>query len=204
MPDETFPKATSDIERLEIEAPTFSSETQKLFDRTGFLDSEELREATDTIVACLLNPDSDESATRFAWIELSKVTEGIVDERDGGNQGKAMIAAIIHKALIFKLANRQTRYLMELDLAEVYASNTGESQLGDAVEAEIEESLESLEMSPEVLIIKLRGYISEIDREHLRDMYFNGDDFQDIRGDAYAALVEEGEDPDEVLAAIGA
>jgi hypothetical protein len=206
MPDDKDPTAKSEVEQSSEAPSSFVVETEKLFGETGFLGSADLSDATTAVLAGLSDPETPKASMQLAWIELSDITEGIVDsaEQNGRDRAKAQIAAIIHKALIFKSAGDQMRYLMEIDLAEVYADNINETQLSTAVTDEIDAGLEGLEMSSEVLIIKLRYSMSESNREDLRGMFFDGDDFQAIREDAYARLIKEEKDPYLVLRNIGA
>lgn len=58
-------------------------------------------------------------------------------------------------------------------------------------------------MSSEVLVLKLKGVVSEENREFLRDLIDEGDDFEDMINHVYGMILEEGSDPDEVLAELG-
>jgi hypothetical protein len=96
-----------------------------------------------------------------------------------------------------------TRYLEELDHAEEYAFNAKLDDVRALIGDEIDRTLPSLEMSSEVLVLKLRGVISDDNREHLRDLINNGDDYEDIVNNAYNMIEDEGGDADEVLGKLG-
>jgi hypothetical protein len=58
-------------------------------------------------------------------------------------------------------------------------------------------------MNPTLLAVRLRGSVSEINREFMRDLIADGDDMEDIITHAYNAILEEGGDPEEVLRKLG-
>lgn len=138
------------------------------------------------------------------WDEYATKVEAFNDsiERPSA-RAKAQVAAMIHKASIFQLAGNMPRYLEELDDAEVYAGNKGMSQVAASLDSEIKNSVESLDLSPEKVVLLLRGIIDEDNRYYLKDLIRDGDDLEDIMGHVYGMILEVGEDPDEVLAELG-
>ena len=65
------------------------------------------------------------------------------------------------------------------------------------------ESEETAELTCEELIARLRSVLNPEHIGFLEDSIQHGDDIQDMIGYAYGALLEQGEDPDEVLAELG-
>lgn len=157
------------------------------------------------VLDLLKSPDTTtETELRNAWTKYAELTEAFVDSFENPQlRSKAQTAAIINKALIFQAADYTVRYLEELDSAEVYAANEGFEEVSATLTAEIHSNIESLETTPEVLVLKLKGTIEDSNREYLRDLIEDGADLEDILGSAYGMILEEGGDPDEVLASIG-
>jgi hypothetical protein len=59
------------------------------------------------------------------------------------------------------------------------------------------------EMSPEILVMKLNGIVSEENRAFLCELIEQGDEWEDVIGHVYGMILEEGGDPDEVLSELG-
>lgn len=179
-----------------------------LIEQSNLYNIPELHDAAAAIIEGLADPDTDASRLKLAWGEYAKIAERIVESTDAIHENpkvyaKAQIEAIIHKSLIFHSVGNTLRYLEELDRAEVYAYNEGLDEMSIVINNEITTTVESLRMSSEVLVLKLKGIVSEENREFLRDLIDEGDDFEDIVNHTYGMLLEEGSDPDEVLAKIG-
>ena len=138
------------------------------------------------------------------WIEYAKRVEAYINSIEAPKaRSAAQIAAIINKAFIFQQTGNTTRYLEELDDAEVYAANGGFNAVSTSLDVEIKSATESLELSPEKVVLKLRGIIDDANRAYLKDLMRDGADLEDIIGHAYGIILEEGKDPDEVLVMIG-
>lgn len=190
-----------------IDTPeTTPTPIESLIEQFGFHPTSALMEANEAIIAGLADETTDRRHLRQAWIEYSKIAEGIVEAtgEDPVSYAKAQVAANIHKALLFQAIGDMLRYLHELDLAQLSASMYEFREVKETLQAEVDEKVDTLEMSSEVLVIKLRGVISIDNRLFLYDLLEQGGAFEDIVGHAYGMLLEEGEDPDEVLAEIGA
>lgn len=203
MSNEFDPHVSQD-RKYEQNQSSFSSDMELLFEETGFR-TPEIEEATFAIIKGYNLQDVDDSIMRQAWIELANITENSIDQAEDGMRAKLQVAAIINKALILLLAQKPYRYLEELDTAEVLARNSGLDDLSETIDREINRrlDLESHEMNPEVLVVRLRGIVSEINREFMRDLIANGDDMEDIITHAYNAILEEGGDPEDVLSELG-
>lgn len=179
-----------------------------LIDQLGFTVSPELREAGDIVTAVLLDDTVDCAQLRQAWIEYAKSAEQVAESIEGTVQNrmeyiKSAIAAIIHKALIFRAAGNTLRYLEELDRAEAFVVLERFDDISLTLQDEIDSKIETLEMSPIVIILKLRGEIEEASREQLRERLADGDDMQDILGDAYSLMLMEDGDAEEVFRRLG-
>ena len=169
----------------------------------------QIAEASAALTNALLNHEEVSQETlRAAWIEYSQIIENCIDSIEENPaepkaRAKAQIAALINKASIFQVSGQTLRYLNELDTARVQAHNEGFDSLRDSIDDEINNKIEKLELSPEVLILKLSGIIEDADREYLKDLVNDGADLNDIIGDIYGMINDEDQDPDEVLTKLG-
>ena len=201
------PPTTEDEQSIDKPDETEST-VASLIEHSLFYDQPELHAATTAIINGLTDPDTDTSQLKSAWNEYAKIVERIVEYAEEAPENpqsyaRTQIEAIIHKALIFKSAGNTLRYLEELDRSEVYAYNEGLDEMSTTINNEMAAIVETLNMSPDVLILKLKGIISEDNREFLRDLIDEGGDFEDMINHAYSMVLEEGGDPDEILAEIG-
>ena len=166
--------------------------------------SPELTEVASILIETLKTGRENKNRLQELWVEYTNRVETQVDSiRDKKARTQAQIAAIINKAFIFQRSGNTTRYLEELDEAEVYASNEGFNTISTSLKIEIKSAVESLELSPEIVVLKLKGIIADANREYLKESIRDGADLEDIIGNAYGMILEEGEDPNEVLAMIG-
>ena len=185
-----------------VEAPSFSREVEALFDETGFRSSPELTEVTGAVLTGLADPNTSETTMQQAWVEYAKITEKIAEsvEDIDNRYAKAQIAAIVHKAFILRTVHSELRYFEELDDAGVYARNMQLDPLSNAINEEIDRVSNLPELSPEVsLLMKLKGVISVDNYEFLRDLYSDGDDYEDMLNHAYGSLEFEGMPPEDIL-----
>lgn len=151
-----------------------------------------------------LKPDGDKTHLQGLWAEWADQTEAHVNSIvDSKLRSEAQLAVIINKAFIFQLAGNAVRYLEELDDAEVYAANEGLETVANSLDIEIKSGVESLELSPEKVVLKLRGVIDDANREYLKELVRDEADLEEIIGAAYGMIIEEGGDPGIVLAGLG-
>ncbi|QQG50455.1 MAG: hypothetical protein HZB75_02865 [Candidatus Saccharibacteria bacterium] len=184
------------------------NQVRGFIERFDFHDHPDLYEASLAIIDGLMNDDPDADRLKLAWQEFAQIAEGIVEatEVTADNPDaytKAQIEAMLYKALLFQTAGKTERYLEELDRAEVYALNNRYDGLSVAIDREIATWPETVAVSPEMIVVMLRGRIADENREFLRDLAEQGADLEDMIGHAYSALLEEGEDPESVLAELG-
>lgn len=185
-----------------------SSALELLIEQSNFYNIPEFQKATAAIINGLTDINASESQLKLAWIEYAKIAEHIVESTEATQENpktyaKTQIEAILHKSLIFQTTGNTLRYLEELDRAEVYAFNEGFDEMSKVINNEITDKIESLDMSSEVLVLKLKGIVNEENREFLRDLIDGGDDFEDMVNHVYGIVLEEGGDPDEILAKLG-
>jgi len=166
---------------------------------------EDITKAGASVLDILTSPDNDtEAKLREAWAKYAQVTEVFVDSfEEPKARSRAQIAGIINKALIFQFANHTQRYLEELDVAEVYATNEGLEDISATLTAEIHDQAKQLDVTPETLILKLKGSIEDSNREYLRDLLREGLDLEDLLISAYGMILHEDGDPDEIFLSIG-
>lgn len=151
-----------------------------------------------------LKPDGDKTQLQGLWAEWVNQTEVYTDSIDNSKlRSEAQVAALINKAFIFQLAGNSVRYLEELDDAEVYAANEGLETVANSLDIEIKSGVESLELSPEKVVLKLRGVIDDANREYLKELVRDEADLEEIIGAAYGMILDEGGNPGIVLAGLG-
>lgn len=207
IPDDDPKLPSGELTDDSIETQNLSID--KLLTKLNFHETPELAEAKQILLRALATEESGSPKLKSAWVEYAKICESIVEEIEPGPErqkeyAEAQIAVILHKALIFRTASNTLRYLEELDRAETFARNEHLDEVGSTIMDEIETIVETLELSPETLLIKLKGELSDENREQLRDNYLiDGDDLEDMINNAYALLESEDKDADEVLARLG-
>ena len=171
-----------------------------------FPQSPELIGARQAILKLLKDPSADPTDLQTAWEHFADEVELLVEnpELDQHMHIKLQIGAIVHKALIFKEAGNQLRYAQELDDAESYAFNARLFEISNPLTAELDAIAETLPQDiPEIIVLKLRGMITDDDRLTLSESIDDGDDFDDVLGSAYILLDENGRDPDLTLKNVG-
>lgn len=162
----------------------------------------EVQRAMKGIVDMLTSPEATKEQVRQAWITYGLIVENLVDTISQENtqaRAQQQIIAIINKAIIFQLTENPLRYLDELTSAETYAFQQGFDDMVTILDEEIDMTAETLALSPELVIIKLRKVLDEDNVEYLKDLVDDGADMEDIIGHVYGMLLEEGKDPESVL-----
>ena len=189
----------------ETPANTSEKASQPSIEEIASLTHPEITKAGAFMVMFLTSYENiDKESLQKAWSKYAQATEAFVDSIEEPNlRTKAQIAAIINKAFIFQHTGNTQRYLEELDSAEVYAANEGLTDISDTLTTEIHDHLEHLGETPEALVLRLKGVIEDSDREYLRELIDEGDDFEDVLNAAYGIILQGGNDPDEVLTSIG-
>jgi len=186
----------------ELEADNRSNEP--ILDSLGLELSPELTEMVLALRTALMDTEFDPEALRQLWIEYSLQFRALAEQADDPEvYTKIQIGAILHKAFIFRDTGHELRYLEELDSADIYAFNVGFDELSSVLSAEIDSKTAKLEPSPERLILQLRGKVSDDNRAYLWDLWAEEQDYDDLVNHVYETLLEDGEDPEEVLRELG-
>jgi hypothetical protein len=180
---------------------------EALIESLDFHEPIQLKLAAEVVVGAL--EDGDESAQQQAWLEYSVLLEHIVDKESGRSLDpkaypRIRIAALIHKALIFYKVKDMTHFVDELDQAQEYAFGEHLDELNQALHTELEVAIAHMGISPEVVLIKLKGIISEDRLRKLRDLLREGSQLNDmIAGHYDMLLVDDDTSIDKILAALG-
>ena len=172
-----------------------------LIDQLGLIRTPELDEAGVMVANALTDPGVSSELRAQAWHEYAASAEAAVEHSP--IYAHAQIAVILHKAMLFAATDNPLGYIQELDSAETYTENSGLVAIAADLNAEIRLISETLQPSAELLVVKLKGSIDEQNREYLRDLLHDGASLEDLIGDAYGMILEEGSDPDEVLQSLG-
>jgi hypothetical protein len=131
------------------EARMDSIETEPLFVEVslaelGLFETEDLSSAREAILAGLKSSMKDDAPSLItAWNEYATIVETIVEQipssvETRGTYIKLQIAALLHRARLFRDAGRSRRYLQELDTASFYAYNERLDDVHELIEKEIE------------------------------------------------------------------
>jgi len=120
--------------------PAFLDTLRNLLPGIEFEESAELHEAR-TVIVEALRETQDSSALGLAWTEYSRIAEQVVDSKtDADSKGRAelQIAAMVHKALLFREAGDVERCADYLSGAEEYAYNMYFDEMAAVIGAEID------------------------------------------------------------------
>jgi hypothetical protein len=178
----------------------------ELFTELRFTIPPELIEARHAVLLALLETTDDPMRRQTAWVEYDIVVEGIVDNLETTPQNieqraKMHTAMILYKALIFQEVTLSGRYIEELDNAHTYSFSNGPQTVIASIKTELETiARQDTDLSPEILLVMLKGEVSELYRESLRDRLAGGDSLEVIMTDTYYTLQNKGKDLQEVLA----
>ena len=123
------------------EAPSdFLDTLRNLLPGVEFEESTELHEARTVIVEALQEAQNP-ATLELAWTEYSRITEQVVDSKtdaDAKARAKLQIAAMVHKALLFREAGDVERCADYLSGAEEYAYNMYFDEMAAVIGAEID------------------------------------------------------------------
>jgi hypothetical protein len=160
------------------------------------------------LLRLLTEQDVASSELQDAWQARAMLAEEFVDSiefdpEDPLRRAKAQFDVMVDKAVLHEKAGNHVRYLEELDAAEVFALNSNIGGMAEPLGKELDEEIQKLGNSSEELILKLRGTVDFMNRDYLRDLLAEGLDCEDLLGNIYAMIIEEGGDPDVVFKEIG-
>lgn len=107
-----------------------------------------LNRITNEIRTALLDPSFDRDELKLLWVEYALHTEKIIEQfLDPIEYANAQIAAILHKATIFRDAGDTSRYLEELYDAQEYAFNAGIDDVYQKISDQINLVIDNLSQS---------------------------------------------------------
>ena len=201
------PAPTPSPEIIQDSSDRVAVRIEALIESLNFHESLQLKQATEVVVGTL--EDGDKSAQQQAWLEYSVLLEHIVDRESSRSSDpqahpRIRIAALIHKALVFYKAKDMTRFVMELDQAQEYAFGERLDDLNQVLHTELELAIAHMGISPEAVLVNLKGVISEDRLLKLRDLLREGSPLNDMIAGYYdMLLVDDDTGFDEILAALG-
>ncbi len=196
----------TDSDQAELEAT--NDPIEALLSQLDFHVTAELDEARQAVLAALSEQTTDPSRRQAAWNEYAIISEQIVDNleitpQDIDGRAKIQLAFLIHEALIFREAQQIPRYIEELDYAETYADAKGFYDVASSLEHQLDVATSASPLSPESLLAKLKGEISEMDRVRLRDLSEAGANLEDLTDAAGVVLQNNQADPEEIFDQLG-
>jgi|GEM_PF-1728911 len=160
------------------------------------------------IVDMLTNEATNPADLEQAWAVRALLAETFVDslEETPDNPTKrfrVQFDIMVDKAIIFETVGNELRYLEDIDSAAIFAIRNKLNDVIDSIAEELDEKTKEIGNSPREIILKLRGHVSTQNREYLRDLVDDDIDYEDFIGTVYGMILEEGDDPDEVMAQLG-
>lgn len=135
------PERKTNLNSPEINRPDFGDKLRELLG-VEFEEPAEMAEARMAILEALSGPDIGPDILRETWVEYAKLCEQIVDKNtDTSPQARAklQIAALVHKALIFRESGDLRRYGEDLADAEEYAIAAHLADLAEAIGKELDD-----------------------------------------------------------------
>lgn len=135
------PERKLNSEPNESEKLTFADKLQDLLPGVEFEEPTELIEARKAVLEALAIKDQNVDFIQFVWVEYSKVCEQIVDDRAAASphvRTQLQIAALVHKALIFREIEDVQRYGEDLSEAKEYAFNAYLDEITQAINTELD------------------------------------------------------------------
>lgn len=160
-----------------------------------------------TIEKMLADPNADLSILRQTWAARAVLAEEFIESLEPTPENpypqvRVQFDVMVDKALLFEKVGDTPRFLRDLDTAEGFAREWRLDAAADSIADEIDSKVGELDNSPDALVVKLRKHISFQNREYLRDLIGEGITMDDLLGNIYAMILDEGGDPDEVLTSI--
>lgn len=191
------------MEPIESDIPTPEQEPS-----SGELFSRDLDRINSAIIDMLTDESTAGSDLREAWAVRAVLTEDFVDsleptEENPNPRPRVQFDIMVDKAIIFETVGNNLRYLEELDAAEAFALNSNLDDVSVSIGEELDTKIPELGSTAEELVLKLRGVIEFSNRDYLRELLAESIDYEDLIGNIYGMILEEGGDPDAVLAQLG-
>lgn len=181
---------------LEIQSAT----SEKFFEDLSGIDS--------LLVKLLKSQTVTSEELQNTWQQRAILAEEFVDSlrsnpENSAKRAEAQFVIMVDKSLVFEKAGDHIRSLEDLDAAEVFALNSNLEEMAEPLGKELDEEIRKLGNSSRELLLKLRGIVEFSNRDYLRDLLAEGLDYEDLLGNVYAMIIEEGSDPDVFFKEIG-
>jgi len=167
--------------------------------------SRDLDRINAAITEMLKAPNTDASDLQQAWAIRATLIEEFIDSLqptadNPDPRTRVQFDVMVDKAIIFESVGNGIQYLEDLDAAEAFALLNNLDAVSGSIGEELDEKIKELGHSSKELILKLRGIIEFSNRDYLRELLADGIDYDDLIGTIYGMILEEGGDPDEILA----
>lgn len=191
------------------ENPTPTSTPERADISRGEQFSLDLDKVNAAILSMLADPTTGAVVLREAWGVRAVLAEDFVDSleptpNNPNPRPRVQFDIMADEALIFEKLGNTLLYLSKLDTAEGFALNHHlDDVVGSSISDEIDSKIGELDDSAEALVLKLRSHVSYENREFLRDLIRDGTDFEDLVGNIYGMILDEGGDPNEVFVSLG-
>jgi hypothetical protein len=127
----------------ELRSVSFTDKLRELLPDVKFEEPAAMQEARLAVLEALATRTQDPDFLRSVWEEYAKVCEQIVNDAtpadaDPQLRAKQQIAALVHKALIFREAGNTRRYGEDLVDAEEYALTKNLDEIAEAIGVELD------------------------------------------------------------------
>ncbi len=135
------PEYRPDPKPHENEDLAFVDKFRALLLGVEFEESVEMFEARTAVLEALAKNDQNPELLRSVWVEYANVCEQTVDSKTGTDpqlRAQLQIAAIVHKALIFREVGDLQRYCEDLGDAEEYALGMHFNEIAEAIGVELD------------------------------------------------------------------
>lgn len=137
------PESKFSLESHKEEVTSFLDKLRELLPGVEFEESDELQEARAAILEALQRDDQDPDLLRSVWAEYAIILEQVVDDKAPRGtihqiSGPLEIAALVHKALIYREIGDIPRYGEDLTVAEEYALERDYDEIATALGAELD------------------------------------------------------------------
>lgn len=170
--------------------------------------SSDLDSINSVIIGMLKDKNTDPADLRQAWTVRAMLVEGFIDSLESRQDSSSPRARVqfdimVDTAIIFETTGDVIKYLEELDAAEAFALGSNIHEVVDSIAEELDKKIDELELTQETLILKLRGTIEFSKRNYLHRLLAEGIDYDDFVAAIHKMILDEGGDPNEVLARLG-
>lgn len=135
------PRYESEFNSNENERISFSDKFRDLLPGVTFEEPAEIRDARVAVIEALLRDDNTSEFLQSVWIEYAKTWEQLVDSDIAATphiRAQLQIAALVHKALVFREVGNGQRYIEDLNDAKVYAYNMDFDEIAEVIRTELD------------------------------------------------------------------